>query len=117
MNIESIRDYCLSLEAVKEDVKWENNLCFCIAEKIFCMVALEGNFGVSFKVRPEDFDILIDRNHIILAPYLARAKWIYIQEPEVLSKDEWLDFIKQSYTLVYSKLSKKLQQKIEQNLK
>jgi hypothetical protein len=41
MDIEILRQICLSFPATTEDVKWETNLCFCAAGKIFCIANLE----------------------------------------------------------------------------
>ena len=46
--IDKLRKYCLSLPAVTEDVKWENNLVFSVGGKMFCMAALEQPLHFSF---------------------------------------------------------------------
>ena len=43
---------------------------------------------MSFKVEDERFLELTDRPGIIPAPYLARAKWIYVENAEALGDDE-----------------------------
>ena len=113
MNVEGLRDYCLSLPHVKEDIKWESNLCFLIAEKIFCMTALDGAFGASFKVKDADFEELAGSDQIIPAPYLARGRWIYIQHPDRFSRNEWEQHIKQSYDLILAKLPKKIREGLQ----
>jgi predicted DNA-binding protein (MmcQ/YjbR family) len=107
MNIEWVRDFCLSVKAVTEDVKWESNLCFLVGEKIFCMTSLEAAFRVSIKVLPEDFEILTTRHGIVRAPYLARGGWVSITDPQALTSIEWKDSLQQSYKLIAGKLSKK----------
>lgn len=108
MNIERLREFCLSLPDATEDVKWGNDLCFLISEKIFCVTPLESeSFSVSLKVLPEEFDELCTKELIIPAPYLARYKWVLIKEASAFSGKEWEHFIKQSYDLVKAKLPKK----------
>ena len=47
MNIESIRDYCLSLPATSEYFPFdETTLAFRVADKIFAMIDLDEYFGI-----------------------------------------------------------------------
>ena len=109
MNIETFRAFAISLPHVTEDVKWGKDLCFCISEKMFCVTGLEQKvFKVSLKVRPEEFDSLIEKKGIVPAPYLARHKWILIEDSTIFSREEWQYYVSQSYELVKSKLPKKL---------
>ena len=108
MNIEQLRAYCLSLPHVSEDVKWGNDLCFLIGEKMFCVTDMKGPFTASFKVRDEEFDELSASNDIIPAPYVARYKWVQVQKPDRLTKKDWEHYIRQSYELIRSKLPKKI---------
>ena len=107
MNNEFIRALCLSFPGVTEDIKWQNNLCFLVGGKIFCIANLDGEFGVSFKVNSDEPAELTVRNGIIPAPYLARYDWVLVKEKDALSKKEWEHFLLQSYGIVKSKLTKK----------
>ena len=113
MNIEWLRKFCLSLPGVTEDVKWGHDLCFCVGEKMFCVTSLEGAFSTSFKVKNDEFDEIVNKEGIEPAPYLARAKWVLVTKPGQLSKDEWMDHIRQSYELISSKLPKKVRQALK----
>lgn len=104
MNIDSIRAICKKLPDVTEDVKWGNDLCFLIGEKMFCVVGLEGPLSASFKVKDEEFGEMSSRPGIIPAPYVARYKWVMVEKPTALTKKEWEFYINQSYELVKSKL-------------
>ena len=108
MDIESIRKVCIKLPAVTEDIKWENDLCFLVAGKIFCIVCLNPPHTVSVKVDENEFDEMINKPGIIPAPYLARYKWVQLENLNVLSQKDFLFHLNKSYELVKSKLSKKL---------
>jgi predicted DNA-binding protein (MmcQ/YjbR family) len=108
MNVERLQKYCLSLPHVTEDVKWDDNLCFLIAEKIFCLAHFGGDFACALKVNEEDFFELTERDGIIQASHFARNKWIAISESSSLTKKEWEHYLKQSYELVKAKLPKKV---------
>jgi predicted DNA-binding protein (MmcQ/YjbR family) len=112
MNIEWLRNFCLSLPKVTEDVKWGNDLCFLIGGKMFCVTGTGGELTASFKCDEEDFNELCEREGIIPAPYLARNKWVYVQRASAFSKNEWEHYIQKSYKLVAAKLPKKLQKEL-----
>lgn len=115
MNIEELRNLCLNLTAVTEDVKWGNDLCFCVGEKMFCVTGLKSDeFGASFKASPSDFEGLIERDGITPAKYLARYGWVYVKGENVLSIIEWKKYIQASYRMVGGKLPVK--QHLELNL-
>jgi predicted DNA-binding protein (MmcQ/YjbR family) len=108
MQIETVQKFCLSLPAVTEDIKWDNDLCFSIGGKMFCVTSLEPPFKCSFKVPDEVFEELSTTDGFMPAPYMARAKWVTVTKPSVLGKKDWEKYIKQSYELVKMKLTKKL---------
>lgn len=112
MNVDSIRDFCLALPKVTEDVKWGTDLCFCVEKKIFCLIGTGHDISVCFKCSEEDFDELCEREGILPAPYLARNNWVLVKKLSALNKTELEKLIKASYTFVVSKFSKKLRKEL-----
>jgi hypothetical protein len=81
MDIETLRNICTGLPHVTEDVKWGNDLCFLIGGKMFCVAGLDQQpLTVSLKVTDEEFDELSNSPGIVPAPYVARYKWILLQD-------------------------------------
>jgi predicted DNA-binding protein (MmcQ/YjbR family) len=111
MNFEKAAQLCRSFPGATEDIKWETNVVFSVGEKMFA-VTDRGMNGMSFKVDDERFLELTDRSGIIPAPYLARAKWVYIEHARALSDKEAAELLRRSYELVFAKLTKKLQREI-----
>lgn len=107
MEIEAIRKLCTGLPSVTEDIKWGNDLCFLIGNKLFCVAGLQTPTTVSFKVKDEEFDIMSSREGLEPAPYLARYKWVLVTDLTKLTTTEWHHYIRQSYELVRLKLPKK----------
>jgi predicted DNA-binding protein (MmcQ/YjbR family) len=113
MNPEWVRELCLSLAGATEHVIWGNDLTFKVAGKIFAHTVLEpAPVWLSFKVTPQNFYELTERQNIIPAPYLARAQWIALQTRDALRSDELGALIRESYALVVAKLPKKTQQSL-----
>lgn len=105
MNIEKLRKLCLSFPNVTEDVKWGNDLCFSIGEKMFCITgADQSNSQISFKCTPEKFAELVEREGIVPAPRVARYHWVSVEDPQVLGDEEYEDLISKSFLLVFEKL-------------
>lgn len=109
MDIDSIRSYCLSLPHATEDIQWGNDLLFRISGKIFAGMSLDPPHSLSFKCTPEKFDELIEFEGIIPAPYTARNKWVMLERLDALNDSEIKGLIKNSYEMIFSKLTKKAQ--------
>jgi predicted DNA-binding protein (MmcQ/YjbR family) len=107
MQTDLLQKICLSLKAVTEDVKWGNDLCFSVGDKMFCVMSLEPPLKCAFKVEDDEFDELSNADGFIPAPYMARAKWVMVTKPSILHKKDWEKYIRQSYELVKAKLTKK----------
>jgi len=108
MNIDQIRGICKKLPFVTEGVKWGNDLCFMIGEKMFCVASLNDPLQVSIKVKDDEFDEMSSRPGIIPAPYVARYKWVLVEKMNVLTLKQWEHYIAQAYQLVKAKLPKKV---------
>jgi predicted DNA-binding protein (MmcQ/YjbR family) len=107
MDVEFIRAIALKLPAAVEEIKWGNDLVFSVGKKMFCVCSLEPPINCSFKVTDEEFEELSTTDGFLPAPYMARAKWVQVSKPDRLNKQEWTQYINQSYELVKAKLSKK----------
>jgi predicted DNA-binding protein (MmcQ/YjbR family) len=96
---------------VTQDIKWEDDLVFCVSAKMFAVYCMRGpdKGRLSFKVDPDRFLELTDQPGIVPAHYMARAFWITLVEPERFSRDDIQDFVRHSYELVRAKLTKRMQ--------
>lgn len=116
MDIETIRNICKDLPHVTEDVKWEHDLVFSIGLKMFCVTGLdETPVSASFKVTDEEFEELSNRPGFKPAPYLARYKWVLLEDISLLKKSELEARIRQSYELVKAKLPAKTRKDLDNN--
>jgi predicted DNA-binding protein (MmcQ/YjbR family) len=110
MTLEGLRQLCSQLPEVTEDLKWEKDYCFCVRGKMFLVAVPEDDpITAAFKVPDEVFESLLAREGFTPAPYLARHKWVSVDDINRLNKKEWAHFINQSYQLVAAKLPKKKQ--------
>ncbi|RDV13065.1 hypothetical protein DXT99_21445 [Pontibacter diazotrophicus] len=115
MTIEELQDICRELPGVTEDIKWENDLCFCVESKIFLVVGLnQSPATASFKATPEEFAAMTERSGFAPAPYLARHHWVLAKSIHHLTRQEWAQHARKAYELVVAKLPKKVQQALQQ---
>ena len=108
MNVDWLREVCLSFPGATEQLQWGHDLLFKVGAKMFAVTPLEpAPVSLSFKASPENFVELTERSNIIPAPYLARAKWVALQTRDALPADELARLLRDSYEMVFAKLPKK----------
>ena len=86
MNAMDLDKFCKRLNGTTTDIKWENDLCYLVGGKMYCVTSLKGEPGISFKTTPEEFGELIERNGIIPAPYVAKHHWVLVEDRGALKK-------------------------------
>lgn len=114
MTVSEIRDIALDLNGVTEDIKWQNHLCFSVADKMFLVVNPDlVPSSAAFKVPDNIFEEIISTEGFSKHEYLGRYYWVHLDDIKRLTKKEWIQFISQSYQLVASKLSKKIRTRLK----
>jgi predicted DNA-binding protein (MmcQ/YjbR family) len=114
MTIADIQDICKKFPGVKQDIKWEDHLCFNVGDKMFLITSPDTvPVTASFKTNDEDFEELSSREGFKPAAYLARYKWIYVDNIKRLSQKEWKYYLGESYRIIASKLPSKTKNKLK----
>ena len=112
MNIEEVREYCLSLPQVTEDFPFdETTLVFRIEQKIFAMVDLEDTQWFVLKCEPEYALELRERHpEISGAWHMNKKYWNQLNLFGQL-RDELVKYlIRHSYNEVVKKLPRKVKE-------
>jgi predicted DNA-binding protein (MmcQ/YjbR family) len=118
MDIEELRKICLGFSGVTEHQIWQGDLTFKVANKMFAHTVLEvAPVWLSFKTSDEKFAELVERQGVIPAPYLARAKWVALEERETIPAGELRELLREAYDLVVAKLPKKTRVSLAQKTK
>ena len=113
MNIEDLQEICKALPSVTTDIKWGQDLVFSIGGKMFCVVGLEQSpVTASFKVTEEEFEEMSTRPGFKPAPYVAKYKWVWIDDITRMKKSDWKKYVAQSYELVKAKLPAKVKKQL-----
>ena len=114
MNIEELREYCLSKKGVTESFPFdETTLVFKVMGKMFLLTDTVDNFSINVKCDPEKAMELRERYPSVQPGYhMSKKHWntVFIDgsiDDELLHK--WIDG---SYDLVVGKLTKALKEKL-----
>lgn len=109
---EQLADLVARWPGVQASVKWDIDLVFTVANKMFAVLCLVGpeRDRLSFKVDAEHFAQLCERPGMMAAPYTARVFWISVVEPARFEHAELAGYVRRSYELVVEGLSKKVQE-------
>ena len=118
MNIESIRDYCLSLPLATEDFPFdETTLAFRVQGKIFAMIDLDDTEWFVLKCNPDYAVELRDKYPEIKgAWHMNKKHWNQINLSGGLQDDLIQELIRHSYAEVVRKIPNKLKQTHEEVL-
>ncbi len=109
MDRDAFDAYCGSLKATNHVVQWGDSSVWKVGGKIFaiCSTWGEGSHNrISFKCSDLGYTILCEQDGIVPAPYLARAKWVQIEDPGAMSDDELKRYIETAYVIVMGKLTR-----------
>ena len=110
MEIDDIREYCLSMPGTSEGMKWGEHLTFMVGGKIFSVFGMDQTpINASFKVSNEDFETMSEMDGMKPAPYFAKNIWIAVDDIGRISEIEWKRLLTEGYELVKAKLPQKIQ--------
>lgn len=97
---------CLALPAATLDHPFgDDNDTYRVGGKMFAMVGGQG--GLSFKVSDIAYAVLTETGHARPAPYLAKAKWVHLDDPAAWDATELADHLKTAHALIAGKLTRK----------
>ncbi|MBB5636895.1 putative DNA-binding protein (MmcQ/YjbR family) [Pedobacter cryoconitis] len=117
MNIEELRDYCLSKPGTTEGLPFgEDTLVFKIGEKIFLLISLTASNRFNVKCDPERAVTLREQyEEIIPGFHMNKKHWNTIYMDGRLTFRQLQENIDHSYKLVYHSLPKKIQEEIRES--
>lgn len=112
MNIETVRDYCLSLPCATEDFPFdETTLAFRVQGKIFAMLDLENTEWFVLKCQP-DYALELRDKHMEIqgAWHMNKRHWNQVNLFGTLHDSLIQHLIRHSYHEVVNKLPKRIRE-------
>lgn len=115
MNIEELRDYCLSLGEVTEKTpfgkfarKYESILVFYVLDHMFCFIDMDDFTSITVKSTPEEIEEIRLRHLSVDNPLNQSLKhWIQLNFNGDLSDKDIYALITKAYVIVKEKYTKK----------
>lgn len=107
--------FCSSLKATTNVVQWGNATVWKIGGKIFAICSHWGKGDhqkIGFKCSDFSYMVLIEQENIVPGPYLARAKWVQLENDKAMSDDEIKSYITEAHTIISAKLTKAKQREL-----
>jgi len=102
MDIESLREYCISKESVTESFPFdEETLVFKVSGKIFALVSLEGDLTINLKCDPV-FALELRERYPAVTPgyHMNKKHWNTINLDGTIPEKDVYSWIDNSYNLV-----------------
>jgi len=114
MNIETLREYCLSKPGVTESFPFgEDALVFKVLGKMFALMLLNQELTINLKCDPERAIELREKHPAIIPGYHMNKKhWNTLNVDGSLTENQILELIDHSYNLVFASLPKKVKESL-----
>ena len=112
MNVETVREYCLSKKGATESFPFDDvSLVIKVMNKMFALIDLEGANSIALKCDPEKAIELREHYAGIEGAYHFNKKYwngVYLERD--MSDDDIRHWIRHSYREVIAKLPKKIRE-------
>lgn len=114
MNIEELREYCLSKAKATECFPFDDvTLVFKVMDKMFALIPLDKELQISLKCDPEKAIELRERHPAIQPAYHFNKKhWNMIFVDGSINDEFIYEMVDHSYDLIVSKLTKKQKEEL-----
>lgn len=112
MNPAAIDRFCRSLRAATRSVQWEGVIVFKVGGKMFAVLPRRADRPgreLWFKADDHHYDTMKSAPGLRPCPYLARARWVAMADPEDLPADHLKAYIRRAHAVVAARLPRKTQ--------
>lgn len=115
MNIEEYRDYCIAKKGVTEHFPFdETTLVFKVMNKMFALVDVDSFEFINLKCEPEKAVELREQFNSVKPGYhMSKVHWNSVYVNQDVPDKLIYQLIDDSYNLIVTSLTKKLQQELE----
>lgn len=114
MNIEELREYCLSKKGATECFPFDEvTLVFKVGGKMFALTNLDGELSVNLKCDPEKAIELREKYPAVKPGYHMNKKlWNTVEMDNTINDNLIKEWINDSYKLIFDSLTKKVKEQI-----
>ena len=104
MTADEVDAFCRGLPAATGEIQWETDEVYKVGGKMFAVLGPTGS--MSFKVNDMAFEMLAETGVARPAPYLARAKWVFLEDPGAMADDELKSFLTEAHAIIAARLTR-----------
>ena len=118
MNIEELRNYCLSKKGVTEGFPFDKTtLVFKVTGKMFALTDTEKEFSINLKCDPQKAIELREHYPQVMPGYhMNKQLWNTVTPDDYIEDSLIYGWVDDSYNLVVAKLTKALKEKLKKGL-
>ncbi len=115
MNIEELREHCLSFKGVTESFPFdETTLVFKVLNKMYCLTDLEGELRVNVKCEPDRAIELREQFESVVPGYhMSKKHWNTVYIDGSIPDETIKGWIRESYALIVQSMPKKKRQELQ----
>ena len=116
MNIEEVREYCITKKGCEETFPFDEvTLVFKVMGKMFALVSLDKGTSINLKCDPEK-SIQLREQYDAITPgwHMNKKHWNTVDYNANIPNTLLIELINHSYYLVVSSLTKKLKKELEE---
>lgn len=115
MNIEELRNYCLSFKGANEKMPFDDKtLVFYVIDKMFCLTNIELFEAINLKCDPvKAIELREEYSEVTSGYHMNKKHWNTIKMNGKITNTQLKGWISDSYHLVVKGLSKKSKDKLE----
>jgi len=101
----------MALPAVTLDHPWDpDHDAYKVGGKMFAVIGSMG--GLSFKVSDIAYEVLTESGRARPAPYMARAKWVNLEDLSDWPEDDLAEHLKIAHGIIAAKLTRKVRREL-----
>ena len=114
MNIEELRDYCLSKKGVTESFPFDEEvLVFKVMNKMFLLTNINKDLSMNVKCDPEKaIELREQYNSVLPGWHMNKKHWNTVDIDGRISDQVLKEWVDHSYDLIVASLTKKLQNEL-----
>ena len=110
MTTEEFDAFCKALPGAAMEVLWGADNVYKVGGRMFAVMGPKGS--ASFKANDVAFEMLVETGAARPAPYMARAKWVYLDDLGAMPGEDLQAYLKQAHAQIAAKLSGRMRQSL-----
>ena len=105
MTRDEVDGFCRGLHGATSQIQWETDQVYKIGGKMFAVLGPTDT--LAFKVNDIAYEMLTETGGARPAPYMARAKWVFLDDLSAMPDDDLEGYLREAHAIVADKLTRK----------